>query len=252
MIFMKQVSNYTIIYDDDDILVVNKKSGLLVASDRYDSESLRLDKELEKIYGKLFALHRIDKDASGLVVYAKNPESHKQLSLQFKNNSVKKTYHALIYGRPFWDNHTAELYLLADSDAKHRTLINKKSGKLCKTEFLNLGPAGPYTWIEAVTFSECIEQIRAALLEQKLSIVCDSLYGGNQKPVRLSEIKRSYHGDVFEERPLLSRLALHLYKIEFIHPKKNDVMIFTAPYFKDMDSVRKQLAKLFRSDPLAE
>jgi hypothetical protein len=68
----------------------------------------------------------------------------------------------------------------------------------------------------------------------------------------LSEIKRSYHGDVFEERPLLSRLALHLYSMEFVHPKTDERLTFTAPYFKDMDSVRKQLAKLFRTDPLAE
>jgi 23S rRNA-/tRNA-specific pseudouridylate synthase len=249
---MKQVSNYTIIFEDEDILVVNKKSALLVASDRYDNETPRLDKLLEKDYGKLFALHRIDKDASGLVVYAKTSESHKKLSAQFKNNSVKKIYHALIYGRPVWNCHTSALFLLCDADSKHRTVVNKKSGKPCKIDFCNKGSAGPYSWIIAETFSECIEQVRAALLEEKLSIVCDSLYGGNQKPVRLSEIKRSYHGDVFEERPLLSRLALHLYSMEFVHPKTDERLTFTAPYFKDMDSVRKQLAKLFRTDPLAE
>ncbi len=249
---MKQVSNFTIVYEDDDVLVVNKKSGLLVAKDRYDNESPRLDKELEKTYGTIFALHRIDKEASGLVVYARNAESHTELSNQFKNNNVKKTYHALIYGRPFWDNYSLELCLLCDGDSKHRTVVNKKSRKLYKTEFRSFGSAGPYTWLEAITFSECIGQVRAALLENKLSIVCDSLYGGNQKPVRLSEIKRSYHGDVFEERPLLSRLALHLYKIEFTHPKTKEEVCFTAPYFKDMDSVRKQLAKLFRTDPLAQ
>ena len=95
-------------------------------------------------------------------------------------------------------------------------------------------------------------QIRAHLAHCKLSIVCDPLYGGNQKPVRLSEIKRSWKGDVYEERPLLNRLALHAYKISFIHPTKNEKVEFVAPYYKDMDSVRKQLAKLFKTDPLAE
>ena len=85
-----------------------------------------------------------------------------------------------------------------------------------------------------------------------MNIVCDPLYGGNQKPIRLSEIKRSYRGDLFEERPLLSRLALHAYKITFIHPSTEEEVTFVAPYQKDMESVRKQFAKLFKVDPLDE
>ena len=82
-------------------------------------------------------------------------------------------------------------------------------------------------------------------------IVCDPLYSGNQKPVRLSDIKRKWNGDVYEERPLLNRLALHAYSIEIAHPKTGKQIIFTAPYPKDMDAVRNQLAKIFKIDPLA-
>ena len=85
---------------------------------------------------------------------------------------------------------------------------------------------------------------------KRLQFICDPLYSGNQKPIRLSEIKRNWHGDEYEERPLLSRLALHAYKIVFTHPTTNEQVTFVAPYPKDMDSTRKQLAKIYKVDPL--
>jgi Pseudouridylate synthases, 23S RNA-specific len=74
---MKPVPNYTVIYSDNDIVVLNKRSGLLVAQDRYDVDAPRLDTEASKEFGKLFAVHRIDKDTSGLVIYARNAEAHR-------------------------------------------------------------------------------------------------------------------------------------------------------------------------------
>ena len=76
------------------------------------------------------------------------------------------------------------------------------------------------------------------------------MYSGNQKPVRLSDFKRNWHGNTEEEKPLLERLALHAYKLTITHPKTGEQMSFTAPYPKDMDATRKQLAKIFGVDPL--
>ena len=83
-----------------------------------------------------------------------------------------------------------------------------------------------------------------------ISIVCDPLYSGNQKPVKLSDIKRSWHGDIYEEKPLLSRLALHAYSIELAHPVTGENVKFVAPYQRDMNALRNQLAKLYKVDPL--
>ena len=80
---MKTTPSYTVIYSDDEIVVLNKKSGLLVAADRYDAEAPRLDLLAEKEFGSLFAVHRIDKDTSGIVIYAKTPEAHRNISMQF-------------------------------------------------------------------------------------------------------------------------------------------------------------------------
>ena len=126
---MKTTPSYTVIYSDDEIVVLNKKSGLLVAADRYDAEAPRLDLLAEKEFGSLFAVHRIDKDTSGIVIYAKTPEAHRNISMQFTERTVKKTYHCLVNGHPAWDNFTVDLPLLPDGDDRHRTVINKKFGK---------------------------------------------------------------------------------------------------------------------------
>lgn len=248
--FMKDNLEYQTIFFDDDIVLVNKKSGFLTASDRHDSESPRLDLALEKEFGKLFAVHRIDKDASGIVLYAKNENAQAELSKQFDSGAVKKVYHCLVNGHPYWDNLHVDLKLLADGDYRHRTVTNKKFGKVAITDFKNLGSCGPYSWIEALPQTDRTNQIRAHLLASDLTIVCDPLYSGNQKPVRLSDIKRKYNGDTEVERPLLSRLALHAYSLEFKHPVNGQLLTFTAPYPKDMEAVRKQLAKIFKVDPL--
>ncbi len=247
---MKTDKAFTLLYEDEHIVVLNKKSGLLVAADRYDVDAPRLDTLASERLGKLWAVHRIDKDTSGIVVYAKNAEAHRKLSMAFQKREVLKIYHALVYGRPLWDTLIVNSPLQVDGDARHRTVISKKYGKASETHFRLIGICGPYSWIEAKPISGRTHQIRVHLAGCGLSIVCDPLYGGNQKPIRLSEIKRSWRGDVYEERPLLERLALHAYKIALDHPVTKERLSITAPYQKDMDSVRKQFAKLFKLDPL--
>lgn len=247
---MKVTPDYTVIYSDEDIVVLNKKSGLLVAQDRYDQDAPRLDLSAEKEFGKLFAVHRIDKDTSGIVVYARNEESHKNISTQFADRKISKTYHCLVNGRPTWNELTVNLPLLPDGDARHRTVVNKRIGKPSITEFKVAGNCGPYSWIIAHPETGRTHQIRAHLQTTGFPIVCDPLYSGNQHPVLLSDFKRKWNGDTLNERPLLSRLALHAYKIELTHPKSGERMTFTAPYTKDMEAVRNQLAKIFKVNPL--
>lgn len=246
---MKKTLDYTTIFCDDDILVLNKRSGLLVAADRYDVDAMRLDKEAEKEFGHLFAVHRIDKDTSGLVVYARNAESHKHICEQFEQRVVKKTYHCLVHGRPSWETLRIDAPLLVDGDARHRTIVNRRSGKSAVTDFYFIGACGSYSWIKACPKTGRTHQIRVHLSNAGYSIVCDPLYSGNQRAIYLSEIKRRWNGDEFEERPLLNRLALHAYKIAFNHPRTNERLEFIAPYPRDLEAVRKQFEKIFKVTP---
>ena len=244
--------DYKVVFSDDSIVVLNKRSGILIAADRYNEDAPRLDLLAQEEFGKLYAVHRIDKDTSGLILYARTLEAQRNLSMQFEKREVSKTYHALVYGHPLWETLDVNIPLLPDGDSRHRTVANKKAGKPSFTSFRLIGNCGPYSWIEAKPKTGRTHQIRVHLAENGLSIVCDPIYSSSQQPVRLSEIKKKWNGDEYEERPLLSRLALHAYKIELAHPKTGEKINFTAPYPKDMDATRKQLAKIFGVDPLEQ
>lgn len=252
---MKRNELYSIVYQDDSIAVLNKSSGLLVAADRWDPDAQRLDMlATDEICGegeRLYAVHRIDKDTSGLVIYAKNEQAHRAISMAFENREVDKTYHALVYGRPAWDETEIDIPLRADGDMKHRTVKDKKGGKPSRTQFRNIGSCGPFSWVEAKPITGRTHQIRVHLLLSGLTIVCDPLYG-KPDPLYLSKIKRKWRGDEFVERPILDRLGLHAWRMVIAHPVTGERMEFLAPYPKDLNTTRKQLAKLFRTDPLAD
>ncbi|MDR2536321.1 MAG: RluA family pseudouridine synthase [Treponema sp.] len=241
---MKKITKhsfFSIIYEDDYMLAVNKTSGIAVGPDRWDEVKERLDNILSRLYGKLFMVHRIDRDTSGLVVFAKDLETHKQLSKAFECRLVKKRYLAIIHGRPVWKETSCDLPLVPDGDKQHRTIIDKYRGKKSLTQFRLLGGAGNYGIVEALPETGRTHQIRVHLTCLGHPVVCDPLYG-DTKPVFLSSFKRGWRGDPLEERPLLARLGLHAAALILPDCQGNSLSL-EAPLPRDIGALIKQMEK---------
>lgn len=237
---------YTLLFADESVAVLNKRAGILSAADRYDENAPRLDTLAEAELGHLYAVHRLDRDTSGAILYARTEEARRELSMQFQRREVEKVYHCLVYGHPSWQEITVDVPLLPDGDAGHRTIParGRAHGKISVTQFKVLASSGQFSWLEARPLTGRTHQIRAHLRHLGMSIVCDALYG-NGEPLRLSAIKRKWRGDEWEERPLLSRMALHAFCITFARPVTGERISVTAPYPKDMEAVKRQLDKIF-------
>ena len=240
---LKKNEYYSIIYQDEFIVVVNKSSGISIGGDRWDETLERLDRLIEKDLKtpKIYTVHRIDKDTSGLVVFAKDAESHRNLSSAFEQRKVSKHYVLIIHGRPSWDETKCDLALVPNGNKKHMTIIDKFRGKPSVTRFKKRFSSGNYSVLDAYPETGRIHQIRVHAAALGHPVVCDALYG-KESPIKLSSFKRGYRGDPNEERPLLARLGLHA--AELILP---DNQVFTAPLAKDMASLTRQLEKLQRS-----
>ena len=240
---------FFLVYEDENIAALNKDSGIAVSPDRWDLSLQRLDKLAEKFLNiqKIYTVHRIDRDTSGLVVFAKNSETHKALSAAFEDRLIKKRYIAAVHGRPSWDETVCDLPLVPNGNKQHLTIIDKYRGKKSLTHFRLLGTAGNYSIVEARPETGRTHQIRVHLSALGHRVVCDELYGNN-KPVRLSSFKRGWRGDPLEERPLLSRLGLHAAEL-FIpdYSVGNETaeagLNLKAPLPRDMAALIRQMEK---------
>ena len=236
---MKPISPYTVIFENAQFIAVNKASGISVGGDRWDISKERLDRLLEQDLNlsKIYTVHRIDNETSGIVIFAKAKEAHRSLSIAFEDRQIVKRYTAIVHGRPSWKDTLCDLPLVPDGNKKHQTIIDKYRGKESGTRFILLMSAGNYSVLEALPQTGRIHQIRVHAAALGHPVVCDALYG-KENPVKLSSFKRGWRGDPKQEKPLLSRLGLHA--LELTLP---DGQLLSAPMPKDMSSLIKQIEK---------
>lgn len=236
-----QKLNIATLEENDDFIAINKPSGLLSVPDREGNE-ISLKKILKDRYGEIYTVHRLDKETSGIIVFAKNAETHKFLSGLFESRAVEKYYTGMLHGIPAQESGSIDAAIMEHPVKKGIMVINKK-GKPALTDYQLIETFGNYSLMRFQIHTGRTHQIRVHTKHIGHPIVCDSIYG-NGEPVMLSAIKRKFNlsKKEEEERPLFNRLALHAEKLIF-SDRQNQLHTIESPLPKDMKALLQQLRK---------
>ena len=226
-----------IIFENEDFIVVNKPPFLSTLEDRTPNTT-NLLKIARQYNPDLQACHRLDKDTSGCLAFAKNAEAYRHLSIQFEAREVYKVYHAVA-----WGTHKFEEQLVnrAISPSAKGVARLSPQGKPAETYFNTLETFNRHTLVECLPVTGRLHQIRVHLAYLKAPIINDALYGG--EPLFLSSLKPKKHYNLkqqTEELPLIKRFALHSFNLGFVLMNGEPVKV-EAPYPKDFAVLVKQL-----------
>ncbi|OSZ79522.1 RNA pseudouridine synthase [Chitinophagaceae bacterium IBVUCB1] len=236
-----------ILYQDDDMVVVNKPAGVLVIPDRFNNDLPSLNRMLEaKLGQQIWVVHRLDRDTSGVICFAKNEQTHRYLSKLFEAHEVGKYYAGIVIGRVIPEEGRIEAPITEHPSAKGKMTVAKK-GKLSVTDYKVAEQWSLYSLVQFQIHTGRTHQIRVHMQSIGHPIVCDELYGDG-KPFLLSGIKKKFKLSDKEEteRPLLSRLALHAYRL-VLHKEDGTLVDVQAPIPKDMAACVNQLNKWAKS-----
>ncbi|GAA0890898.1 RluA family pseudouridine synthase [Fulvivirga kasyanovii] len=225
-----------IIWEDDNYIVINKPAFISTLADRNDTVNIL--EMAREYYEDAQVCHRLDKETTGALVIAKNPEAYRHMSIQFENREVSKIYHAVTDGIHDFDNKEVDRSILKLGNGTVR--IDYK-GKEAQTFFNTLKAYTAHTLVECKPITGRMHQIRVHLSSVEAPITGDEMYGG--KPLYLSSIKRKYNLKKWtEEQPLIKRLALHAHSLTFKLLNGKELSI-EAPYPKDFRVLVEQLEK---------
>lgn len=217
-----------IVYEDDDVLVVNKPKGMVVhpAVGNYtgtlvNAVMYHCGERLSSINGVIRPgiVHRIDKDTSGLLMIAKNDMAHESLSAQLAAHSITRRYTALVYDNLVQDEGTVDVPIGRDPANRLRQAVTAQNSKRAVTHWRVLERFGRYTLIEARLETGRTHQIRVHMAYSKHPLVGDPVYG--PKKQSLTQDGQMLHAGV----------------LGFVHPRTGDYMEFTAPlpaYFTEI------------------
>ncbi|HEU4575773.1 MAG TPA: RluA family pseudouridine synthase [Chitinophagaceae bacterium] len=230
-----------VLFENNDFIALNKPPGLLAIPDR-EGKEISLKVLLQKKYGHIYTVHRIDRDTSGVIIFAKNEAGHKQLSQQFESRQTEKIYYALVIGSPVLQRGSIAAPI-AEHPSKKAVMMVHRKGKESLTDYEVLEDFGSYSWVKLKIHTGRTHQIRVHMKEIGHPVVCDELYGDG-KPVFISSLKHRYKLSKNQdaEQPILNRLALHAFSLSFTDAAGQKFYL-EASLPKDLRAVLQQLEK---------
>jgi len=233
----------TILYEDDNFMAVDKPAGLIVVDDRWDKGKITLRSMVESVCrgNKVWVVHRLDKETSGVILFAKNADAHRFANSLFEQRDLQKEYHAIVAGTIEADAGVIDKPIKEDMYKPGRVIIHSQ-GKPSVTEFAVLERFRGFTYIKALPKTGRMHQIRVHLMAYGHPLAVDTFYGGADA-VRLSRLKQSYKFKKSEpEKPLIARLTLHARRLVFARMGGGTIDI-SADLPHDMELLLKYLRK---------
>lgn len=223
-----------IVYEDEDIIILNKQSGLTVHPGSGTGDNTLLNAiiaHLGKIpydHARPGIVHRLDKDTSGLMVVAKNEESHNFLSTALSNHEIKREYLAVAWGILSSQQGTIESNIAPKRSNREMMCVTRTAGKLAITHYLVQKIIGQASLVKCILETGRTHQIRVHMSHIGHSIVGDQVYGKNssksEKYAKSSNFICNFN-----------RQALHAYKLGLHHPKSKRYMEFISDLPQDME-----------------
>jgi 23S rRNA pseudouridine1911/1915/1917 synthase len=229
-----------ILFENDEMIVLNKPAGLLSIPDRFGKEA-SLKSLLQEKYPSIFTVHRLDQFTSGLILFAKTAEAHQELSTLFEGRTIEKKYLGLVIGRPPQSGTIDQAIM--EHPGKKGQMVTHAKGKAAQTSFEVLKYYKRFAWVSFQIHTGRTHQIRIHAQHLGHPIVADDIYGDGEKLLLSSIKKKNFKLSKAEEeeRPLLTRQALHAHTLHFeLH---GQTFQFEAPLPKDLIATLKQLDK---------
>lgn len=244
-----------ILFNDADYVAVTKPAGLATIPGRAELDSVleRLGREIGlpssgTVDPRLRVVHRLDKDTSGVLLFAKHLDAQRHVSFQFQNNTIRKEYLAIVTGRPSTETGTIDEPLAPHPTSRDRMCVTKH-GRSATTEWKLEKSYRVASLLRVFPKTGKTHQIRVHLRHIGLPLLIDPLYHPREPRfpgVMLSTFKRDYRPSRRdEERPLISRLTLHAEKLTFVH-RDGRMIELVSPLPRDFRATVNQLSRIVR------
>jgi 23S rRNA pseudouridine1911/1915/1917 synthase len=237
-----------ILYEDDDVAVINKPAGMVVHPGA-GAEAGTLVAALLGRYGpsglssvggplRLGIVHRLDKGTSGVILVARTDAAHARLVNDFRDREIEKEYLALLHGKLKGTSGTVELPVARDLRRRSRMTARRREGRAARTDWRVRLRLGNFTFIDASLHTGRTHQIRVHFSALGCPVVGDTLYGAPRQE-RVESLSL----------PALERNFLHAARVAFIHPRTKHVVDIRAPLPPDLAGYLKALARALNTDP---